>query len=377
MTPVRSPMPLRRLSAMLLVLALLVLGGTGAVIASGTMNGSFPDPARQHHQRLNCHGVYDLLVDQVATARRALTAEQSRFADAYEAAAKARTPCPAVPDAPWVLSAVNRDVLTQPAQYQLTQYVQQNDADAHYELGYVAAIGKVPGVERSLGTETLLEAARLGSAPANYLIGMTYARDGALGKRNMPAAVRHLQTAANTGHVDAIFMLGLLTAEGDVGIAKNPAKGLDYLRQAAAKGHVHATYSAASMVLMGTGVKADLDLAYDLGRNLVDNGEVVGAGIAASALLQRRDVKKHQDEILHWMAIARQHGDAKIRADMDKFRPQVQSLFNRMNATPAYVPRERNLVCGKRTTCLVDSRTGLRSCTTNTDYWNGCRRLVY
>ncbi|MCR9180644.1 MAG: hypothetical protein NXH71_10495 [Erythrobacteraceae bacterium] len=119
--------------------------------------------------------------------------------------------------------------------------------------------------------------------------------------------LRHLESAAATEHVDALFLLGLLHVEG-IGTRKNPGKGLEYLKQAAERGHVHATFSAADLVNRGAGAKADYNLAYRLGRNLVDQGEVVGTVIAASALLQRRDVKKHQDEILHWMDLPAAQG---------------------------------------------------------------------
>ena len=125
------------------------------------------------------------------------------------------------------------------------------------------------------------------------------------------------------------------------------------------------------MVNTGQGVKPDYDLAYRLGRNLVDRGEVVGAVIAASALLQRRDVRKHEDEVLYWMDMAIQHGDAKIRADMSRMRPQVAQIYQKMKAPPAYKPRERKL-CGLKTVCYVDRVTARRSCTTNVDYWSDC-----
>lgn len=166
-------------------------------------------------------------------------------------------------------------------------------------------------------------------------------------------------------------MLGLMHAEG-IGTRKDPAKGLGFLKQAAERGHVYATFQAADMVNRGVGVKADYDLAYRLGRNLVDQGEVVGAVVAASSLLQRKDVKKHQNEILHWMDFAQSHGDAKIKGDMARFRPQVAGIFDRMNAPPAYRPREIR-VCPQRKVCYVDRFSGARnSCHTYTDYWNDC-----
>ncbi|WP_172449852.1 tetratricopeptide repeat protein [Porphyrobacter sp. HT-58-2] len=346
-----------------------VIGLAGAGLASGQINGGFPDPGRKHHQRSNCHGAYDLLAKREAGGARLTDAEED-FAEAYEANAAARQPCPAPPDA-LLAQATNRDVVTQEAFYQLTQYVQQGDAAAHYELALATLNGRVPDVDASLGIATLAEAARLGDPSANYLVGVLRMQPSGLGPQNPAKALEHLEAAAKTEHVDALFMLGLIHAEG-IGTKKDAKKALEYFKQAAERGHVHATFSAADLVNRGAGVKADYGLAYRLGRNLVDQGEVVGAVIAASALLQRKDVKKHQNEILHWMAFAETHGDAKIKGDMARFRPQVVSIFDRMNAPPAYRPTERR-VCPQRKVCYVDRTTGARnSCHTYTDYWNDC-----
>ncbi len=359
------------------MLALIALTMTSAAVSGSTpakLNSAMPAADRQHHQRTNCHGVYDLLVEKVAGGR-ALDSAESSFADAYEANAKARKPCP-VPAEALAVRAINRDVINQPALTMLIEYVQQDDAAAHFELGWAAAQGKAPGADRTLAFDTLEQAAKLGDGPANYILGALKGSGQVLGPKNEAQALRHFTAGAQAGHVDAQFMAGLFHVEG-VATPKDPKKGLEFLRRASEGGHVYATYYAADMLNMGKGVKADHDQAYKLARNLVDEGYVAGAVIAASALLQRRDVKQHQDEILHWMDTALRHGDDKIKANINQVRPKVVSVFNRMNAPPAYVPRERNLVCGQRTTCLVDSRSGLRSCTTNTDYWNGCRRLVY
>ncbi len=352
-----------------ITLGAAVLGLAGAGWATGKLNGSFPDPGRKHYQRSNCHGVYDLLVTRNQNGVK-LSFEEAKFADAYEANAEAGQPCP-VPDETLLSWAINRDISTDAAFYQMTRYVQQGDPAAHYELALAAMSGRVPEVDKSVGVATLKEAARLGDPSANYLAGILRMQPSGLGPKDEAAAIAHFQTAAKAEHVDALFMLGLMHVEG-MGIRKDPAKGLAYLKQAAERGHVHATFSAADLVNRGAGVKVDHDLAYRLGRNLVDQGEVVGAVIAASALLQRKDVKKHQDEILHWMKIAETHGDAKIRADMGRFRPQVVSIFDRMNAPPAYRPREIR-VCPQRKVCYVDRSTGARnSCHTYVDYWNDC-----
>jgi len=363
--------PLRKLLA-LAALALFTSANAGSTPAK--LDSAMPTAERQHHQRTNCHGVYDVLVSKVLGGS-ALNSVEATFADSYEANAKARIPCPLPPEE-LAMRAINRDVTNQPAQAIVIEYLQQDDAAAYFELGWAAAQGKVSGVDRAMAFETIEQAAKLGDGPANYILGALKGSGQVLGPKDEAQALRHFTSAAEAGHVDGLFMAGLFHIEG-IATPKNAKKGLEYFRQASEGGHVYATFFAADAFNMGKGVKADHDRAYNLARNLFDDGYVVGAVIAASALLQRRDVKNHQDEILHWMDIAQRHGDAQIKEGMNRLRPQVVDVFDRMNAPPAYVPRERNLVCAKKTTCLVDSRSGLRSCTTNTDYWNGCRRLVY
>lgn len=355
----------------ILCLALALACCGHAAQAQERMNGAMPDASRQHHQRSNCHGAYDLLVERFK-AGRPLADDEQAFVNAYEANAEAGSPCPE-PGPALRQAAVNRVVVSQEAFYQLTRYVQQPDPEAFLELGYSTAMGNAPpDVDRALGVETLREAANLGHPHAHYILGQAYA-SGALGQPDMAAALRHHTAAAEGGHVDGMFMTGLFTASG-TGTRADGAKGLAWLRKAAEAGHVHATYSAAGMVLMGQGVKQDLDLAYRLGRNLVDHGEVVGAAIIASALLQRRDVRKHEAEVLHYMDMATRHGDEKIRADMEKFRPQVADIYKRMKERPVYQPPERK-VCGTKTVCYVNRYTGNRDCSTNVDYWSDCNTL--
>lgn len=364
----------RSLTGLMALIACTITSAASSNTIPAQLDSAMPAADRQHHQRTNCHGAYDLLVSKVLDGH-ALDGDEAVFADAYEANANARRPCPAPPEE-LAVRAINRDIATQPAMGLLIEYVQQDDAAALFELGWAAAQGNVPGADSRLAFDTLEQAAELGDGSANYILGALKASGQLLGPKDETAALRHFLAGAAANHVDALFMAGLFHVEG-VATRADAREGLEYLRRASEGGHVYATYYAANMANLGKGVKADHDLAYRLGRNLVDDGYVAGAIIAASALLQRRDVKQHQDEILHWMDTALRHGDANVQADMNRFRPQVVDLFGRMNAPPAYVPKERNLVCSQRTTCLVDSRSGLRSCTTNTDYWNGCRRLVY
>ena len=185
------------------------------------------------------------------------------------------------------------------------------------------------------------------------------------------SALPLIARAAEAGHVDAMNMMGLFHYEGYGDTRKDLPAAFAMFQRAAAEGHVYSAYMAAYMANEGEGTREDHALAYRLARNLAAQGEVVGAVLAASALLQQDDVKDNQDEILYWMDAAIEHGDDRIRAEMAKFRPQVEDIFTRMNAPPEYEPREWK-ACPMKTVCLVNHFTGLQQCTTNKDYWSDC-----
>ena len=69
---------------------LLSAGGATAVISQAAM----PDIARQHYERQNCHGAYDVLVEQLDNGSRPSEAEVAwarRVLSAFEASRGAAT----------------------------------------------------------------------------------------------------------------------------------------------------------------------------------------------------------------------------------------------------------------------------------------------
>ena len=192
---------MKRVLAMAAATALCLTGATSATVR---LNGAMPDISRQHHQRANCHGVYDVVVAKYRNGV-SLSAAEDNFADDYEANARNGQPCPA-PDEALLARAINRDVVNQESFSNMVQYVQQGDPAAHYELGYAAMLGRVPDADAKLGFMTMQEAANLGYGPANFLMGMGYHNGDIGGRKDAAAAFRHVQAAASTGHVDATFM---------------------------------------------------------------------------------------------------------------------------------------------------------------------------
>lgn len=350
-----------------LALFCALLGGAG-LAAAFAPGGAMPDIAKQYHQRINCHGAYDVLVEELK-AGRTQSAEERAWGKSYEDAAASADKCPGAPEA-LLARAANRTVVTEEGLSMLAKYHKQKDPAAYFEAALTVLTGKTTIVGPEVGFELLNQANVLGDPAANFFSGALYAAGTIGGKVNYPEALRHWQIAADAGHLDAIFQVANMHAAG-LGTRKDMKKAFDYYSRAAERGHVFAAYQLAVMVNSGDGVKKDHALAYRLARNLADQGEVIGAVLAASALLQQRDAKEHENEVLYWMDVAIRDGDAKIREQVGALRPQVVAAYQRAKAPPEYRPRRRK-ICPKKTVCLVDRFTGVQQCTTNTDYWNDC-----
>ena len=346
----------------------VALGATAAVAMQGS--GTMPDPARQYYQRQNCHGAYDLLNADVDAGRTPSAADRA-WARAHEDAALAKKPCPTPPEA-LAARAANRTIMTGPGMKMLGTYALQDDAVALFEFGYrvLTNPGKLT-VSPSDAAAMIRKSGDLGYAHANLVIGSLFISGQATGKADYAAGFPFVEKAGAAGHPDALNMLGSMHMTG-LGTKKNEKLGFDYLSKAAANGHVMATFLAAKMALDGAGVKKDPVLAYRLARNLADQGEVSGAILASSALLQQKRNEDNEKEVLYWMDVALRDGDAKVKSEIGKLRPQVVAAYKRANAPPEYRPRVRKL-CPMKTVCYVSAYTGARqSCTTNKDYWNDC-----
>ncbi|HEU0043225.1 tetratricopeptide repeat protein [Sphingomonas sp.] len=344
------------------------LVGTGAVAMQSS--GTMPDMSKSHHPRSNCHGAYDLLNADVDAGRTPSVGDRA-WARLHEDAALAGKPCPP-PPATLATRAADRSVSTGPGIKMLTRFT-RTDPSAVFEAGYGLATGtiKLGGMTPMQGAQMIRQAADMGDAHAQYVVGAVLFSGEGLPKPDKAGAFPFYAAAAKAGHLDATFMLGAMYMNG-LGTKKDAGLAFDHLSKAAAGGHVFATYLAASMALNGEGVKQDFNLAYRLARNLADQGEVSGAIIAASALLQQKRATENEKEVLYWMDVAARDGDATVKAHVQKLRPQVVAIYQRVNAPPEYRPRVRKL-CPMKTVCYVSAYSGSRqSCTTNKDYWNDC-----
>ena len=344
-----------------------VLAAVAVLLATPLLaqSSSMPDVTQLYHQRVNCHGAYDALV-QTARDGGASTNDEFAFAEAYEAAAVAGQPCPAVPDS-LVERATNRIVSHGETVNRIARYIDQNDPLAYYEAGRAALAGTIDGVGEGDGVEFIKKAAELGDPEAIFMLARLHL-GGTFGtQQDFDSAIPLFDQAAAGGHIDGMVMRALAYYEGSHSRKDLPA-AFQLFQQAAERGHVYAAYMANE----GEGTREDHELAYRLGRNLAQQGEVVGAVLAASALMQQRNVREHEEEVLYWMDAAAEYGDERIRGEMSRLRPQVVEIYGRLNAPPpAYEPPEWR-ACPMKTVCLVNQFTSAQSCTTNRDYWSDC-----
>lgn len=346
----------------------LVVVGIGAAPAAQT-RGSAPDMARSHFERSNCHGAYDVLVEDFQAGRAVSVADRA-WGKTHEGNAHAKQPCP-TPSEDLLRRATNRTVVTEPALSLLANYQDQDDAAAYFEMALAIINGKFPKYDPQIGFKALGNAVRLGNPAAQYYLGLLHV-GGAFGKpSDYASGLPLIEKAAQAGHVDAMFMTANFYKDG-LATKKDAKKAFDYYRQAAERGHIFATYLGYHMVMDGEGTQRNHDVAYRLARNMADQGEVYGAVMAAATLLQRKDAVKHEDEVLFWLDVAARDGDQKIKAEIGKLRPLAVAAYKKAKAPPEYVPRVRK-VCPMKTVCYVSAYTGARqSCTTNKDYWNDC-----
>jgi TPR repeat protein len=345
----------------------LVLGAATAADADTDRSG-FPEIGRTYFHRANCHGAYDLAIEDAHAGR--LSDEEGKWAESYEAAAKAKQPCPA-PDAALASRATDRVLSSEESLGFAALYGDAGDPVAYFEVANAVFQAKTTKLTPAQAWQLLVESANRGYAHAQYFEALLYINGTATGKADYATALPLLESAAKAGHVDALFMAGNYYYDGSLGVKKDSAKAFTYFSHAAERGHVYATYMAANMANDGAGVKTDHQLAYRLARNLAGQGEVVGSVIAASALLQMKDAKDREDEVLYWLDTAIRNGDGKLRDQVNEMRPKVVAAFQRANAPPEYQPRVWK-ACPMKTTCLVDTISGRRECTTNKDYWNDC-----
>lgn len=346
-----------------------------ATLAAGTLavpaaapNGGMPEISTTYFHRSDCHEAYDLAIEEAGAGK--LSDADRAWAESYEAAAKAKQPCPA-PGQALAARATDRVLSTEEGLGFAATYGDNGDPVAYFEVANAVFQAKTTKLTPPQAWQLLVNSANNGYAHAKYFEALLYINGTATGKADYAAAFPLIEAAAKAGHVDALFLAGNYYLDGSLGVKKDKAKSFDYFSQAAQRGHVYATYLAAYMANDGDGVKTDHALAYRLARNLSQQGEVVGAVIAASALLQMKDAKDREDEVLYWMDVAIRDGDTKIRDQVSKMRPQVVAAFKRANAPPEYQPRVWK-ACPMKTTCLVDTISGRQECTTNKDYWNDC-----
>lgn len=354
----------------LVALVAVACAGFG-ISGSLAQSSSMPDPNRLYQVRDDCHIAYDLL-SEALEKNQSISNADIAWAQAHENAAKAKTPCPQ-PSADLARRAANRVIATPDGYHVARSYIDgQNDARAMMQVGLAIYAGKFSDVPKQQGLDLVKRSAEGGDPMGMYFYGVELA-GGTYGAKDPKNGVAWMEKAAAAGHIDAMHRAGLYYHEG-IGVKKDEKRAFALFQQAAERGHLYSTIMAFTMISEGRGTKKDFNLAYRLSRNMAEQGEVYGAVMAASSLLQSKEAPKHETEVLYWMDYAIRNGDDKIRGQMTPLRSQVAAIYNRpapVSAPRDYRPRPFK-ACPMKTVCYVNHYSGLKSCTTNKDYWNDC-----
>lgn len=341
----------------------------GVAAFSQTVSGTMPDVTKEYHLRFNCHNTYDFLIGEL-DAKREPSAAQIDWAKAHEKLAKTGTAC--APPPPEMAHRVsNRLISTGDGAAMAGQFAEKaQDAAAYSELAHAHLSGSISGASLDKGIAYLKKAADIGDPAATYVVGTLYSSGMIGGKKDHKTGFAYIDRAAKAGHIDAIYRSGLYYLDG-IGTKKDPKKAFAAFQVAAERGHLYATIMAFDQINNGNGTKKDFALAYRLSRNMAEQGELYGAVMAASSLMQGKNPKAHQDEILFWLDRIIALGDNEIKQKITPVREQAVAIFNKSNAPKSYSPRPWK-ACPMKTVCTVNHYSGLKSCTTNKDYWNDC-----
>lgn len=350
-----------------LTLAVIMVAST--VSAATITNRGMPDIKREYHQRVNCHNSYDYVMAQVA-AKQPIDAEVAEWAQRYKANAETGTACPE-PSHALKQRAVNRIISTRDGAAVVRAYAdKQKDAAALAELGFAYFTSSLGTGGPADGLPLVRQAADLGDPAATYVVGTLWSSGMIDGTKNHKKGYELIEKAAATGHVDALFRAGILNEAG-MGTKTDLKKAYGYFEKAARGGHLFAATMASIKLSEGKGVKKDTDLAYRVALAIADEGEVYGMALAAVALANSPDADKHEKDILYWLDQTAKFGDDQIKSFVEPTRAKVVKYFQNRQASANYSPRPRK-ICPMKTVCTVNHYSGLKSCTTNKDYWNDC-----
>lgn len=128
---------------------------------------------------------------------------------------------------------------------------------------FVVAIGAASAAWADVDAEVVKwwrQEAELGHAPAQYNLGVMYARGDGV-EKDAAEAVSWYRRAAEQGLARAQLNLGLMYAKGD-GVAEDDSEAARWLRKAAERGSAAAQYRLGVMYERGEGVAQDFVLAH-------------------------------------------------------------------------------------------------------------------
>jgi localization factor PodJL len=199
-----------------------------------------------------------------------------------------------------------------------------------------------------IGGEKLRKEANLGTANAQYEVGVRFA-DGRGVQRDLPRAALWLERAARQGLPPAQYRYARLAEKGD-GMDKDVDTARRYYEQAAAAGNVQAMHNLGVLYADGAFGKADLPAAlnwfsksaeYGVKDSQYNLGIFYARGIA---------VPKDPAQSYHWFSLAAAQGDTDAAAKRDQIAGKldagkVKGLKAEADAwKPKAAPIEANMV---------------------------------
>jgi TPR repeat protein len=178
------------------------------------------------------------------------------------------------------------------------------DADALYQQGKTLYDAQ----QYTQALPILQEAADLGHAEAQYLLGWAYCMGDGVAQ-NYPAAMAWWLKAAEQGHAQAQYEIGVMYEYGE-GVKEDYREAMAWYAKSAEKGNAAAMNNIGYLYDYGLGVSADAREAYVWYRKSADGGYATGQYNTGLWYLNGYGgVKKDAAEAVKWFTLSAEQND--------------------------------------------------------------------
>ena len=129
-------------------------------------------------------------------------------------------------------------------------------------------------------------------------------------------ALKYLLQAANMGHAEAQWMLGTTYFVGDMGLPEDYPIAIEWYKKAAEQGYIHAQEQMAFMYVHGCGVPKDLKLAVEWYAKAAKQGSVKAQVSLGKMYLYGRGVGLDYEEAIFWYTKAATQKDRSAASQL-------------------------------------------------------------